>query len=103
MKVLYSLVAFTVCMVGFVAECAEAAPIPAESSDQNSSQAKPPVAHDDVLQEVVVTAERRPQRLEDVPLSIIAIGQAELDEKKIEGTDDLSRQIPGLQFNRIRL
>jgi iron complex outermembrane recepter protein len=52
------------------------------------------------LQEVVVTAERRSERLMDVPMSVTAIGQEALDEKGLHNIDDLSRVAPGVTFLR---
>lgn len=46
--------------------------------------------------EVVVTAQKRSQRLIDVPMGITAIGGEELKKKGIESIQDLSFQVPGL-------
>ncbi|WP_309089520.1 TonB-dependent receptor [Phenylobacterium sp.] len=65
--------------------------------------ASPAASDHTAVGEIVVTAERRAQRLSDVPLSIAAVGEEELRDKRIEGTQDLSRQIPGMNFFRNRL
>lgn len=46
--------------------------------------------------EVVVTAQKRSQRLIDVPMGITAVGGEELKKKGIESIQDLSFQVPGL-------
>ncbi|MDP9064318.1 MAG: TonB-dependent receptor, partial [Pseudomonadota bacterium] len=52
------------------------------------------------LEEVVVTATRRSERLEDVPISVTAFGQDRLDAEGVHGIDDLSRVSPGVAFQR---
>jgi iron complex outermembrane recepter protein len=52
------------------------------------------------LQEVVVTAERRTERLMDVPMSIQAFSPEALDQKGLHNIDDLSRVAPGVTFLR---
>ncbi|WP_227878830.1 TonB-dependent receptor [Caulobacter segnis] len=50
--------------------------------------------------EVVVTATRRPEKLQDVPLSVTAFDQKELTAKGIVGYEGLARQTPGVVLNR---
>lgn len=50
--------------------------------------------------EVVVTATRRTERLQDVPLSVTAFDQKELTAKGIVGYEGLARQTPGVVLNR---
>jgi iron complex outermembrane recepter protein len=50
------------------------------------------------LQEVVVTAQKREQRLKDVPISIVAVGSDELKERQINSLEDLPNAVPGLSF-----
>src|SRR5580693_1073958 len=52
------------------------------------------------LEEIVVTATRRSERLQDVPVSVIAFSQEKLDSQGLKSIDDLSRQSPGLNFQR---
>jgi iron complex outermembrane receptor protein len=52
------------------------------------------------LDEVVVTATRRSERLQDVPVSVLAFGQEKLDAQGLKNIDDLSRLSPGLNFQR---
>ena len=48
----------------------------------------------------MVTATRRSERLQDVPISVIAFGQEKLDAQGLKNIDDLSRLSPGLNFQR---
>src|SRR6195256_1498618 len=52
------------------------------------------------LQEVVVTATRREERLQDVPISVSAFSQEKLDAQGLRSIDDLSRLSPGVMFQR---
>ena len=50
------------------------------------------------LEEIVVTAQRREENLQDVPISIIALTGAMLEETGIRDPRDLQTFVPGLQF-----
>ncbi|WP_262692839.1 TonB-dependent receptor [Kordiimonas aestuarii] len=51
---------------------------------------------DFTLEEIVVTAQKREQRLIEVPMSITALGGTELEERGIDSIQDLSFAVPGL-------
>jgi iron complex outermembrane receptor protein len=53
---------------------------------------------DDVLQEVVVTAEKRAERLENVPASVQVIGSQQLLDQHVESIADLSQTTPSLEM-----
>ena len=52
------------------------------------------------LEEIVVTATRRSERLQDVPISVMAFSQEKLDAQGLKNIDDLSRLSPGVNFQR---
>ncbi|HWS68966.1 MAG TPA: TonB-dependent receptor, partial [Steroidobacteraceae bacterium] len=52
------------------------------------------------LEEIVVTATRRSERLQDVPISVLALSQEKMDAQGLKNIDDLSRLSPGLSFQR---
>ena len=52
------------------------------------------------IEEVVVTATRREERLQDVPISVSAFSQEKLDSQGLKNIDDLSRLSPGVTFTR---
>src|SRR5450432_36639 len=54
----------------------------------------------EVLEEVVVTAQKKEQRLQDVGISITAIGAAELAAYGVRDTTDIVNLVPSLQFNK---
>jgi len=48
------------------------------------------------LEEIVVTAQKREERLVDVPISIVAVGSDELRRRRISSVDELAFVVPGL-------
>lgn len=57
------------------------------------------VAEDDfTLEEIVVTAQKRAQSLQDVPISVSAVGGEKLAEAGIENLQDLSAYVPNLKI-----
>jgi outer membrane receptor protein involved in Fe transport len=52
------------------------------------------------LEEVVVTAQRRSEKIMDVPMSIQAFTQETLDQQGLRSVDDLTRVAPGVTFLR---
>src|SRR5207244_1907526 len=52
------------------------------------------------VDDIVVTATRRNERLQDVPLSITAFTQAELTQKGIVGFEGIARETPGVVLDR---
>lgn len=52
------------------------------------------------VEEVIVTATRRSERLQDVPLSISALGETQLSAMGADGFLGFYRTVPGLTFNQ---
>ena len=52
------------------------------------------------LEEIVVTATRRAENLQDVPISISAFNQDQMDDRGVRSIDDVVRFAPGVQFSR---
>ncbi|MEH6591355.1 MAG: TonB-dependent receptor [Halioglobus sp.] len=52
------------------------------------------------LEEVIVTARKRVESLQDVPLSISALGALEIERLAISNTEDVAYLTPGLTYNR---
>jgi iron complex outermembrane receptor protein len=57
-------------------------------------------SEDASLEEVVVTAQRRTERLQDVPISVSVFSQATMDAQGTRDIDDIARLTPGLTFSR---
>ncbi|CAB1369859.1 putative TonB-dependent receptor [Denitratisoma oestradiolicum] len=83
----------------FGAESARAAEVsPAVNAPHSSNPSSG--AGSAVLEEVVVTAQKRQERLQDVPISITAISGAQLENRGIEGGADLSGLAPNLKISK---
>jgi outer membrane receptor protein involved in Fe transport len=52
------------------------------------------------LDEIVVTATRRQERLQDVPISVSAFSQERMDSQGLRDIDNLARLAPGINFSR---
>ncbi|MFZ4606767.1 MAG: TonB-dependent receptor [Caulobacter sp.] len=57
-------------------------------------------AQDTVVGEVVVTAQRREESLQEVPIAVTAISSEALQSQRIEGGQDLLQQVPNVSFGR---
>jgi outer membrane receptor protein involved in Fe transport len=54
------------------------------------------------LQEVVVTAQKREERLHDVPMGVTAITQEQLQRQQLVSLQDLQSQVPGLSLTQVQ-
>ncbi|HKZ73848.1 MAG TPA: TonB-dependent receptor [Steroidobacteraceae bacterium] len=62
--------------------------------------ASPPV-YSQELEEVVVTARKQQERLQDVPIAVSAFTSEELEERDMRDIFDISRFTPGFSFERV--
>jgi iron complex outermembrane receptor protein len=53
--------------------------------------------------DIIVTATRREERLQDVPISITAIGGDQLERSGVTNTRELTQAVPNLNFARVNL
>lgn len=56
-----------------------------------------------VIEEIVVTAEKRSQSIQDVPLSVAALSGEDIEVGKVEGLNDIAFRTPGLTFNQMNV
>ncbi len=78
------------CSVALSALC-----LPAAANAQDAA-AKDDAVAPSGLQEIVVTAQKREQRLQDVPVAVTALGRDALEANKIDTIRDLSAFVPNL-------
>ena len=52
-----------------------------------------------VLQEIVVTAQKREQRIQDVPISLSVMGGGDLDKSTVQSVSDALGMVPGVAVN----
>ena len=55
------------------------------------------------LEEVLVTAEKREQSIQDVPLSVAALAGNDIEVGKISGLNDIAFRTPGLTYNQFSI
>ncbi|WP_235302841.1 TonB-dependent receptor domain-containing protein [Sphingopyxis sp. MWB1] len=67
---------------------------------QPAGNAAAPAARAENDAEIVVTAQKREERLIDVPIAISAFSPEALDEKKVEGGAELVRTVPNVNFSK---
>ena len=66
------------------------------STRQNSTRTAPEGSGPQRVEEIVVTARKREERLQDVPLSIAVVGSDEINQRGLVSADDYLRGMPGV-------
>ena len=61
--------------------------------------AAPATAQDRIFDEIIVTAQKKAESSQDVPISISAYSGDSLEDLGVEGTADLGRLVPGLEIS----
>ncbi len=64
-----------------------------------AESAAPPAGSEDAIGEILVTARKRTERLEDVPISINVLNAEAVERKRIDGLSDVAANTPGLTFD----
>jgi len=62
-------------------------------------QAPAPVQDATTVDEVIVTAQRRAERLQDVPVTVTVFGAEQIENARIQGLQDVVTRTPGLSFD----
>ena len=70
---------------------------PAFAQTAPATSAAEPAAQDE-LQDIVVTAQRREERLQDVPIAVSAISGADLEGRQIGDVNALAANVPAVTF-----
>jgi iron complex outermembrane receptor protein len=94
---LFATAAFALSPQGASAQTATPDTSPSSSAEQ---QADSTVAQSEDPTDIVVTAQRREERLQDVPLSIAVVTGKELRDKDIRDITRLEQVVPGLRIGR---
>jgi len=85
------------CALGLLGSTLIPAAVLAE--DQPNPAAEAPAATGG-LEEIVVTAQRRTEKLQDVPISISAFSSEQMDAQGVRDIDAIARLTPGITFQR---
>src|SRR5579862_5138261 len=70
--------------------------VPAGALAQEAAQQRTTADQEGTLSEIVVTAQKREQDLQDVPISLTAVTQQSLEANRITSVIDLSSVVPNL-------
>lgn len=62
------------------------------------SNAQEAGSDDGTMDEIVVTAQKRSENLQDVPISIAALGSAKLEQANVQSFDDYAKLLPSVSF-----
>ena len=76
----------------------EAAPAGAADAAQPSAGKPPAAADSSSLQAIIVTAEKRSERVNDVPISVSAVTGSQLQDQGVTNPADLAKIVPGFTF-----
>ena len=77
-----------------------AAPAAAQTTGSTPPSGSTTAATDTGLQDIVVTAQRREERLQDVPIQVTAIGQQTIERAGIKSTADALTLVPNVTFDQ---
>lgn len=86
-------------LLGSVASAVAAALAVEGSALAQAPTGTPDQAQADALQSVVVTARRREERLQDIPIAVTALSGDDLERQQIVATTDLDKVAPNIQFH----
>lgn len=82
---------FSACSALAIMVAGVAAPASAQEAEANGDQ----------FQEIIVTAQKRGESIQKVPMAIAAIGGEELQRRGVRNALDLTQNVPGLQINTL--
>ncbi|WP_044559683.1 TonB-dependent receptor [Azospirillum sp. B4] len=63
-----------------------------------AAPAVPDTAANEGLMEILVTAQKRSENLQNVPISLQALGTATLEQHQVQSFDDYAKQLPSVSF-----
>jgi iron complex outermembrane receptor protein len=66
----------------------------------SAAESTEPAAGSGALDEIIVTAQRRTERLQDVPISVSVMSQAAMDAQGTRSIDDVARLTPSVSYVR---
>lgn len=72
----------------------------AAASSANAGNVATPAADDYAGTEIIVTAQKRAESVQDVPIAVSVLSQQDLTAQKIEGGPDIMRAVPNLTFSK---
>jgi iron complex outermembrane receptor protein len=86
-----------ICLLG--ASCLALMATGAPAFAAEAAAAAPDAAASGTIEEVVVTAQKRAESIQDVPLSIMAVSAKAMESKGVQDATDLERLVPNLRLD----
>ncbi|CAE7189947.1 irgA [Symbiodinium microadriaticum] len=83
-----------------------ALPAAAQDSDGEADASEAPDPRGSMaarLDEIVVTAQKREEALQDVPVSVVSVGVEEIEERGLETLEDITKAVPNVSTNSTNL
>ena len=74
----------------------------ARADEQAQAQQSAPAASASTLQEVVVTAQKRVEKLHDVPMGVTAVTTDQMDKLRLTDFQDLQAMVPALSVEQVQ-
>lgn len=71
-----------------------------QEGNANPATSAAPAAATEGNDEIIVTAQKREEKIIDVPIAMTALSSAALDDRKIEGGSELLRAVPNVSFSK---
>jgi iron complex outermembrane receptor protein len=84
----------------FGVSCTAICTLPAVAQAQQADEGQATSSRGEI-EEIIVTAQKRSERLRDVPFSIVALTPTQLEAAGVVGTRDLPSLVPGLTFTSV--
>jgi iron complex outermembrane receptor protein len=97
-RVLSFAILTTTSLCSNIAVAGDMAPTDAAGAGQPSAAPPTAAADSPALEEIIVTAEKRSERLRDVPMSVTAVTGSQLQDQGVTSPADLAKVVPGFTF-----
>ena len=78
--------------------CLMLPPVISRPASAQTAPTVPAAKQHQQVEEIVVTAQKRSEKLSKVPISITALGRVQLDKQGVRDVKDIARLVPGLQL-----
>jgi iron complex outermembrane receptor protein len=85
---------------GLIYRTSSSGSIVVEAAQAPQPESAGPGAQPTAVDEVIVTAQKKAERIQDVPIAISAFGKEALEAQKIEGGFDLLKVVPNVTFSK---
>ena len=91
---------FRALTLGFLASTAIVSPAWAQTQPQTTGQSPAPAPQDNGVDqsEIIITATKREENLQNVPIAVTVLGTRKLDQLNISNFEEYTKQLPSVSF-----